>query len=346
MPDLPGPEPAAGGDGEEQRRIARILGAVREAARQAEDRERAAVAAELERLRGGKAGPLRSLLVLAVSLGLFVSLGRFAWGWEVLLLLLAVVLLHEAGHFAGMKLFGYADVSMFFIPFLGGAASGRAEGVPGWRRAAVALLGPVPGLALGLALAAAAFVTGDRRLGLLATGFTLINAFNLLPFHPLDGGHLLGEVLYCRNRHAEFLVRAASGALLAAAGVLLRQWVLVPLGAWGTLSAGWDLRLAGAAERLGRALPGSVLDSAGGGGMPPEALAAALAETHRTWPQLEAPADVALKVEALWSRAGRRPPGLLASAALLALYAGLLAVSVLALGVFLWTRETGTGAAP
>jgi Zn-dependent protease len=337
------PEP---GGGDEERRIARILGAVRQAAEQARADELAAVAAEIERLRSSKTGPLGNLLALAVSLGLFVTLGRFAWGWETLLLLLVVVLLHEAGHYAGMKLLGYADVSMFFIPLFGGAASGRPEGVPGWRRAAVALLGPVPGLFLGLilALAAAWFKTDERLLGKLATGFILINAFNLLPFHPLDGGHLLGEVLYCRNRHAEFLVRAASGLALAAVGLWLKQWVLAGLGLWGLAWSGGNLRTAGAAERLAEALPETVPAPASPGGVPPEALSAAIAEVHRTWPYLETPADVALKVEALWDRASRQPPGLLASAALLALYAGLLAVSALALGAFLYGRATGTGA--
>ena len=48
--------------------------------------------------------------------------------------LVGVILFHELGHFAGMKLFGYRDVKMFFIPFLGAAVSGRRDRWPGGRK--------------------------------------------------------------------------------------------------------------------------------------------------------------------------------------------------------------------
>ena len=70
-------------------------------------------------------------------------------------ILVGVVLLHELGHYAGMRLFGYRDVRIFFIPFFGAAASGVKERAPVWQqgRPALDLLsqllrGPAAALAL------------------------------------------------------------------------------------------------------------------------------------------------------------------------------------------------------
>src|SRR5262249_26862794 len=67
-------------------------------------------------------------------------------------ILIGVLLFHEAGHFLGMRTFGYRDVRMFFIPGFGAAVAGKKEGVPAWQEAIVLLLGPLPGLVLGSAL--------------------------------------------------------------------------------------------------------------------------------------------------------------------------------------------------
>src|SRR5262245_10303645 len=63
--------------------------------------------------------------------------------------LVGVLLFHEGGHWAAMRVFGYRDVRVFFIPFLGAATSGRARGVAGWKEAVVSLMGPVPGIIAG-----------------------------------------------------------------------------------------------------------------------------------------------------------------------------------------------------
>jgi Zn-dependent protease len=265
--------------------------------------------------------------------------GRLVWGWELLLLILVVVLVHEAGHFAGMKLFGYADVDMFFIPLFGGAVSGRGADVPGYQRALVALMGPVPGLALGTGCLVAYWSTGLRPLWRLAQGFLLINAFNLLPFYPLDGGHLLGEVLFCRSRHAELLVRLASGALLALAGWLSGYWVLVALGVLAMLFSGGGFRTAGLVRRLRYSLPAGGLGA--GRGIPPEAAATIIAEVRAAHPYLEEPADIAGKVEEVWEKLRVRPPGLLATVLILLFYCGLLLFVGLLLAAFCLQGSTG-----
>ncbi|HEX4614121.1 MAG TPA: hypothetical protein VH092_38415, partial [Urbifossiella sp.] len=92
-------------------------------------------------------------LILVVSLALFAAgMARHRVEWVVIVTL--VLLLHEAGHLFGMWLFGYRDLRVFFIPFIGAAASGRNETAPVRHEAVMLLLGPVPGILLGFGLAA------------------------------------------------------------------------------------------------------------------------------------------------------------------------------------------------
>lgn len=130
-------------------------------------------------------------------------------------ILVAVLLFHELGHAAGMRLFGFRDVRMFFIPFFGAAASGRPRGVAAWKEAMVSLLGPLPGIVLGFA---GMFLVGRHPSPLLFTAVQVLlflNLFNLLPFGALDGGRFFQRVLFSRHRVLEVGFLAIGSALLA-----------------------------------------------------------------------------------------------------------------------------------
>ena len=78
------------------------------------------------------------------------------------------------------------NVSIFFIPFLGAAASGRATSVSPSREAIVVLLGPIPGIVIGCLLLFALGGDIDPRIERAAKLAIGLNAFNLLPLMPLD----------------------------------------------------------------------------------------------------------------------------------------------------------------
>jgi len=319
--EMPGADPEELEIDEE--RIARIVSAAASAVREAEAADQRRILDEVEKLSSGKsAGWFFKLVLLAVSVGLFLTVGRFTWGWHVVLLILIVVLVHEAGHYAGMKLFGYSDVNMYFIPFFGGAVSGRSGRVPGWKRALVALMGPTPGLVVGLACGFAYVATESALFFRLALAFLLINGFNLLPFYPLDGWHLLNEVIFCRNRYLALGVRVLGGALLALAGLWAGYWVLVALGCAAVLFSSGSFKVAGLAESLRERI--SPEEPPASGRIPPGAAATIIAEARAAYPYLEKPQAVAMKVDELWEQIRARPPGWGASLALLVLYAGLL----------------------
>jgi len=183
-----------------------------------------AIIEELKDLRSPKTTWRKVLLVGVVSLVLFVTTGLLASPVLDLIMLVGVLLIHEMGHFVGMRLFGYQNVRMFFIPFFGAAVSGRKTGVEGYKEAIVVLLGPVPGLFISLALILSYATTQNDALRRLAIWFAVINGFNLLPIFPMDGGRLLQIVLFSRNRYLESFIN-----ILAAVALIMIAW---GLGAW------------------------------------------------------------------------------------------------------------------
>jgi stage IV sporulation protein FB len=110
-----------------------------------------------------------------------------------------VLVIHEAGHFLTMKHYNYQDVKMFFLPFLGAYVSGEKEKVSQKQKALVIMAGPVPGIIIGLILNFIGWYTGTTELRYIANVFVLVNAFNLLPITPLDGGRLI-EVLFVGSK--------------------------------------------------------------------------------------------------------------------------------------------------
>jgi len=78
-----------------------------------------------------------------------VSFG-WAFTWEAVPALLAVLVLHEGGHYVAMRLTGHRNVNVFFVPFLGAATTGKKDDASPMQLLLVYLAGPVPGLILGL----------------------------------------------------------------------------------------------------------------------------------------------------------------------------------------------------
>ena len=183
------------------------------------------VADELEAMTSPQKTAARNGLIVVGSLLLFVLL---AWGTEpaALLLLVVALLIHELGHLIAMKAFGYRDVQLFFIPFFGAAVAGLETNPSGTRRAIVSLSGPFPGIMIGIACTVLFHATGMEWFKHGARMFLLLNAFNLLPFVPLDGGRYLEAVLFARRPILRALADVLAVVALAALAYFLRSIVL------------------------------------------------------------------------------------------------------------------------
>lgn len=171
-------------------------------------------------------------------------------------LIAGAVVLHELGHLAAMKYFGYRATGVLFVPFLGGAALGRpAPDEHAHQRIAVLLAGPLPGLLLGLGLAWAfpPAAGGPAWAFDFACVLIVLNYLNLLPLSPLDGGQIVRAAVGARWPGVLFGL-AAFHALLVGALCLLAGWAMLPFALLLGLMLRHEFLVGVASRRLNAAL--------------------------------------------------------------------------------------------
>ena len=155
--------------------------------------------------------------VLVLSMASALLLWTWAFDWRQALALVAILLIHECGHAIAMRAFGWKDLTMFFVPFVGAIVTGRPRETATWQQVVVLLAGPLPGLIAGLALLLA-LAPAQQTWHMVATMAVMINLFNLLPVTPLDGGRLVESALFARWPRARiaFLVLSITAFLALA----------------------------------------------------------------------------------------------------------------------------------
>jgi len=165
----------------------------------------------------GKAGLLIATKAkfLATSGSMLVSVAAYAliWGWTFAVGFVALLFVHEMGHYIQLRREGVKPSGMLFIPFLGAVVGARSLGGSALAEARVGLAGPVLGTVGCLAAGAIYLATGEEFWRALAfTGFFL-NLFNLLPVLPLDGGRAMAAMTPWQRL-------AAGGTYIALAALL------------------------------------------------------------------------------------------------------------------------------
>ena len=158
--------------------------------------------------------PARGVLLMLASLALFIVYLSDN-PTQTVLIFVGVLFIHELGHLVGMWLFGYRDIKLFFVPFMGAVITSRNDNAEPWQRAVVLLLGPLPGIVAGLSIYAAAQPAEGTFHYELAVVFVLLNAFNMLPLVPLDGGRVLEVLLLTRLPILGTIFRVAAAVALA-----------------------------------------------------------------------------------------------------------------------------------
>jgi Zn-dependent protease len=149
------------------------------------------------------AAKLKALLLLAPKLkvlstagSMLLSVAAYAliWGWRFAVGFVALLFVHEMGHYAQMRREGVKPSWMLFIPFLGAAVGARSLGGSAAAEARIGLAGPIVGtLGSAAVLAVAHAADSDLLRALAFTGFFL-NLFNLIPLVPFDGGRAMAAM--------------------------------------------------------------------------------------------------------------------------------------------------------
>jgi Zn-dependent protease len=212
------------------------------------------VMAQLERLQKKHTNWTSAILVLVVSIGLFIGagVGAWKWSWEMLLMIVGILLVHEAGHYLAMKVFNYRNVRMFFIPFLGAAVSGQSYTAPGWKKVVVSLMGPLPGIFLGGVLGIVGIVKGNDLLMQVALMAVILNGFQLLPVLPLDGGRIMHTLLFSRHYYLDTVFHVLAAGALAGIGAVSGDKILLYLGLFMLIGAPVAYKVARIAMELRR----------------------------------------------------------------------------------------------
>ena len=138
--------------------------------------------------------PKLKLLTTAGSMLVSVAAYALIWGWQFGAGFVALLFVHEMGHYVQMRREGVKPSFMLFIPFLGAAVGARSLGGNALAEARIGLAGPILGtLGTAAVIPLAIALDSDLLRALAFTGFFL-NLFNLLPVLPLDGGRAMAAM--------------------------------------------------------------------------------------------------------------------------------------------------------
>lgn len=188
-----------------------------------------------------------------IILLLLISMGRGTLEVSSAYIIICVLVLHELGHAITMRVFGYRDFSVFFLPLIGRLGGSRKVRVPAWQEFVALLMGPIPGLLFGWALLLLAFFVPSLPEFWQKVGFwaALINNVNLFAVLPYDGGRIVNLLLFER-------VPAVRVAYLVISGLAMLGLILFSVLAIGplALAALWPFLLIGIAAFI--ALPNTI----------------------------------------------------------------------------------------
>lgn len=168
-----------------------------------------------------------------ISLLAYLIIGYFLFRRiDILIVLAAIMILHESGHFLAMKYFKYNDVGVFFIPLLGALISGNKREVSQQQSAVILLAGPLPGIVLGIILFLidknyTGITVGNIPLYFIAQLLVWFNILNLIPVYPLDGGQLLNRVFLEEEGLWSNIFIIASAAAIIWLAISIQFYVLL-----------------------------------------------------------------------------------------------------------------------
>lgn len=143
-------------------------------------------------------------LLLAGKLGKFLTTGgtmllsifayAFVYGWWYAVGFVALLFIHEMGHFLAARQRGLNVGAPTFIPFVGAWIELKEQPMNAETEAFVGIAGPILGSAAAFVCYLLARELGSNLLLALAYAGFMLNLFNLIPLSPLDGGRIVSVI--------------------------------------------------------------------------------------------------------------------------------------------------------
>jgi Zn-dependent protease len=166
-----------------------------------------------------------SILLFALSFLLFFD-DQFIF----LIEMIAVLVIHEGGHYLFMKLYKYENVRMLFVPLMGAFVHGHKDSYRQRQSLVVVMAGPFPGIIIGIAL----WLLGMNYQvhWMIETALLLfaVNILNLLPVLPLDGGRMLSILFFEKIELFQVVFSFISSLVLIGIGYFMDWYVIMIFG--------------------------------------------------------------------------------------------------------------------
>jgi Zn-dependent protease len=149
------------------------------------------------------------------------------FSWKFAILIMVSIGFHEYGHIVAMRWRGLRTMGFYFLPLTGGVSVSvdPYRSYKDW--SIVAIMGPVFGLILAIAMALLYYGTGFSIFASAAAFMCMVNAFNLLPIYPLDGALLLRTVVSSLRKDIWYPILIGCGVLGGLAALYYRSFFAV-----------------------------------------------------------------------------------------------------------------------
>ncbi len=159
-------------------------------------------------------------------------------GWPLALILVFALLVHEFGHLLAFRLIGQPWGRVVFLPFLGAVAVPRLPYETQAQSVFAALMGPGFSVLLVAACALPTFLGWPSAKIFVAVGVltAFLNAFNMLPAEPLDGGVALRSILTRLVGKSAWSAMLGIGLLMIAIGIAIGQLAVAVFGVMAVLA--------------------------------------------------------------------------------------------------------------
>lgn len=165
-----------------------------------------------------------SMIIFAITFSLIIE------DYLLIAILVGVLLFHELGHFTVMKIFGYKNLKMLFLPFIGAMVSGKKKVYSQIEGAIMLLAGPVPGIIVGYILLEIGWSSEITFLVQLGVISILLNVMNLIPIDPLDGGQLVKVLFFAHHELTQLIFTLISSLAVIAVGLWFNSWIVIIFG--------------------------------------------------------------------------------------------------------------------
>jgi Zn-dependent protease len=167
------------------------------------------------------------VLWAVLSVVLFAAAASNLDGLRYTLLIIPAIFVHELGHYFAMRMFGYENVSIFFIPFFGAITKGKMSSLNRENEAIVSLSGPLLGILVAvIAMLVTKYVGKSRVLVDFSYYSFVLNMLNLIPIIPFDGGRFWDSLLTSRNVKVAIFFNAVSAIAALLIAVKLKMYVM------------------------------------------------------------------------------------------------------------------------